>query len=60
MIIRNRAISIFFALAVLSGCASTNVTQQTPSGEPAACPPQSNLGLRLHRRPGQAPRRCLY
>ena len=30
MITRNRAISILFALAVVSGCASTNVTQQTP------------------------------
>ena len=29
MITRNRTISIFFALAVLAGCASTNVTQQT-------------------------------
>ena len=33
----------------------TNVTQQTPDGEPGARPPQSNLGLRLHRRPGQVP-----
>jgi uncharacterized protein DUF4410 len=31
MIPRNRAISIFFALAVVSGCASTRVTQQTPA-----------------------------
>src|SRR4029077_2335530 len=30
MITRSRTISIFFALAVLDGCASTNVTQQTP------------------------------
>ena len=29
MITRNRAISIFFALGVLAGCASTKVTQQT-------------------------------
>ena len=38
MITRNRAISILFALAVLSGCASTKVTQQTPGrarGSPA-------------------------
>jgi hypothetical protein len=30
MITRNRAVSIFFVLGVISGCASTNVTQQTP------------------------------
>jgi hypothetical protein len=39
MIIRNRAISIFFALAVLSGCASTNVTQQTPTVSPGLARP---------------------
>jgi hypothetical protein len=39
MIIRNRAISIFFALAVLSGCASTNVTQQTPMVSPGLARP---------------------
>ena len=37
MIIRNRA--IFFALAVLSGCASTNVTQQTPMVSPGLARP---------------------
>jgi hypothetical protein len=47
-------ISIFFALAVLSGCASTDVPANTIGG-PGARPPQSNLGLRLHRRPDQAP-----
>jgi hypothetical protein len=31
MLTRSRAISIFFALTVLSGCASTRVTQQTPA-----------------------------
>jgi len=39
MITRNRAISIFFALAVLSGCASTNVTQQTPMVSPGLARP---------------------
>ena len=39
MIIRTRAISIFFALAVLSGCASTNVTQQTPMVSPGLARP---------------------
>jgi hypothetical protein len=39
MIIRNRAISIFFVLAVLSGCASTNVTQQTPMVSPGLARP---------------------
>ena len=34
MITRNRAISIFFALAVLAGCASTKVTQQTSVASP--------------------------
>ena len=29
MMSRNRAVSILFALAVLAGCASTNVTRQT-------------------------------
>ena len=60
MITRNRAISILFALAVLAGCASTKVTQQTTRASPEfSRPPRSNLGLRLHRRPGQAPRRFL-
>ena len=39
MITRNRAISIFFALAVLSGCASTKVTQQTPMVSPGLARP---------------------
>mgnify|MGYP003693785157 CR=1 FL=1 len=39
MITRNRAISIFFALAVLAGCASTNVTQQTPMVSPGLARP---------------------
>ena len=39
MITRSRAISIFFALAVLSGCASTNVTQQTPVVSPGLARP---------------------
>ena len=34
MITRNRAIALFFALAVLAGCASTNVTQQTSVASP--------------------------
>ena len=57
MIARYRAILILFGLAVLSGCASTRVTQQTSAGEPAVCPSESNLGLRLHHRPGQDPNR---
>jgi hypothetical protein len=39
MITRSLAISIFFALAVLSGCASTNVTQQTPMVSPELARP---------------------
>ena len=39
MITRNRTISILFALAVLSGCASTNVTQQTPMVSPGLARP---------------------
>ena len=39
MITRNRAIAIFFALAVLAGCASTNVTQQTPMASPGLARP---------------------
>ena len=39
MITRSRAISIFFALAVLAGCASTNVTQQTPMASPGLARP---------------------
>ena len=39
MITRNRAISIFIALAVLAGCASTNVTQQTPMASPGLARP---------------------
>ena len=39
MITRNRTISIFFALAVLSGCASTKVTQQTPMVSPGLARP---------------------
>ena len=39
MITRSRTISILFALAVLSGCASTNVTQQTPMVSPGLARP---------------------
>ena len=39
MITRNRAISIFFALVVLSGCASTKVTQQTTMAGPGLARP---------------------
>ncbi len=39
MITRNRAILILFALAVLSGCASTNVTQQTSVVSPGLARP---------------------
>ena len=39
MIARNRAILILFALAVLAGCASTNVTQQTPMASPELARP---------------------
>jgi hypothetical protein len=39
MIIRSRTISIFFALAVLAGCASTNVTQQTSVVSPGLARP---------------------
>ena len=39
MITRSRTISIFFALAVLSGCASTKVTQQTPMVSPGLARP---------------------
>ena len=39
MITHSRAISIFFAIAVLSGCASTTVTQQTPMANPGLARP---------------------
>jgi Domain of unknown function (DUF4410) len=39
MITRSRTISIFFALGVLAGCASTNVTQQTPMVSPGLARP---------------------
>jgi hypothetical protein len=39
MITCSLAISIFFALAVLSGCASTTVTQQTPMVSPELARP---------------------
>ena len=39
MITRSLAISIFFALAVLSGCASTTVTHQTPMVSPGLARP---------------------
>jgi hypothetical protein len=39
MVTRRRAISIFFLLAVLAGCASTNVTQQTPMVSPELARP---------------------
>jgi hypothetical protein len=39
MITRSRTISIFFALAVLAGCASTNVTRQTPMVSPGLARP---------------------
>src|SRR4030095_13829931 len=39
MITRRRVISIFFALAVFAGCASTNVTQQTPMASPGLARP---------------------
>ena len=39
MITRNRAVLIFLALGVLAGCASTNVTQQTPMVMPGLARP---------------------
>src|SRR5262245_19852592 len=36
---RSAAISIFFALTVLAGCASTRVTQQTPMASPELARP---------------------
>jgi hypothetical protein len=39
MITRSRVISIFFALTVLAGCASTNVTRQTPMVSPGLARP---------------------
>jgi hypothetical protein len=35
-----RATLIFFALAMLAGCASTNVTQQTPMESPGLARPK--------------------
>src|SRR5215470_1655169 len=40
MITRSRLISIFFALTVLAGCASTSVTQQTPVASPDLARPK--------------------
>jgi hypothetical protein len=39
MVTRSHTISIFFALAVLAGCASTNITQQTPMVSPELARP---------------------
>ena len=39
MITRNSAVLIFLALGVLAGCASTNVTQQTPMVMPGLARP---------------------
>ena len=39
MITRGRAIAIFFAIALIAGCASTNVTQQTPMASPGLARP---------------------
>ncbi len=39
MITRNRAVLIFFALAMLAGCASTNVTQRTSAVSPKLARP---------------------
>src|SRR5712671_734756 len=36
---RNRTIPFFFALVVVTGCASTNVTQQTPMTAPGLARP---------------------
>src|SRR6202030_4738386 len=36
---RNRTIPFLFALAVIAGCASTNVTQQTPMSSPGLARP---------------------
>jgi hypothetical protein len=36
---RNRTIPFFFALVVVAGCASTNVTQQTPMSSPGLARP---------------------
>src|SRR3981189_1657767 len=36
---RNRTIPFFFALVVVAGCASTNVTQQTPMSAPGLARP---------------------
>src|SRR5712671_1263588 len=36
---RNRTIPFFFALVVVTGCASTNVTQQTPMSSPGLARP---------------------
>ncbi len=60
MITRNRAISIFFVLAVLSGCASTNVTQQTPMVSPELARPNQIWVYDFIADPASAPRRFLY
>src|ERR1700681_1984372 len=36
---RNRTIPFFFSLVVVAGCASTNVTQQTPMSSPGLARP---------------------
>ena len=40
MITRSLAISIFFALAMFAGCASTNAAQQTPMASPGLARPK--------------------
>lgn len=37
---RSRTVSVFFALVVLTGCASTKVTQQTPMVSPGLARPE--------------------
>ena len=60
MITQNRAISIFFVLAVLSGCASTNVTQQTPMVSPELARPNQIWVYDFIADPAKCPRRFLY
>ena len=55
MITRNRRISIFFALAVLCGCASTKVTQQTSAVSPQFARPNQIWVYDFIADPGRIP-----
>ena len=46
---RSHTVPFLFALAIVTGCASTNVTQQTPMSSPGLAAAQPDLGVQLRR-----------